>query len=73
MQQKPMTISVSEFNEKIKNNLRDYHIYQFKRFQKNDSSDYRKKGTDESKPASTFTEEKQRLLYMLERDRKSVV
>ena len=66
MQQKPMTISVSEFNEKIKNNLRDYYIYQFKRFQKNDSSDYRKKGTDESKPASTFTEEKQRLLYMLE-------
>lgn len=66
MQHKPVTISANEFNEKIKNNLRDYYVYQFKRFLKNDASDYRKKGTDEFKPASTFTEEKQRLLAILE-------
>lgn len=66
MQQKPITISTNEFNEKIKNNLRDYYVYQFKRFRKDDTSDYRKKGTNENKPASTFTEEKQRLLSMLE-------
>ena len=66
MQRKPVTISGNEFNEKIKNNLRDYYLYQFKRFQKNEASDYRKKGTDEFKPASTFTEEKQRLIAMLE-------
>ncbi len=66
MQQKPITISCNEFNEKIKNNLRDYYIYQFKRFRQDDTSDYRKKGTNDSKPASTFTEEKQRLLSMLE-------
>ena len=66
MQQKPITISVNEFNEKFRNNLRDYYIYQFKRFQKDDSSDYRKKGTNEIKPANTFTEEKQRLISLLE-------
>ena len=66
MQHKPVTISSNEFNEKIKNNLRDYYVYQFKRFLKNDASDYRKKGTDAFKPASTFTEEKQRLLAILE-------
>ena len=67
MQQKPITISVNEFNEKFRNNLRDYYIYQFKRFQKDNSSDYRKKGTNEIKPANTFTEEKQRLISLLER------
>lgn len=66
MQQKPITISSNEFNEKIKNNLRDFYIYQFKKFRKDADSDYRKKGTNESKPASTFTEEKQRLISMLE-------
>ena len=61
----PELIENSFFNEKFKNNLRDFFVYQFKESDPKGDSGFKKRRSNENKPANTFGDERQRLQTLL--------